>query len=114
MQIVLAENHRTRQPQPPHHFGIFGRNTILVKTAACRRPRARGIDQILQRNRNPVQWPAPFSVRDFDLRSPCLHQRRLGGHRDEGIQRGIEFLDPIQTSARHLERRHFLPPQTRG
>ena len=114
MQIVLAQNYRTRQPQPPHDFRIFGRDTVLVKAAGGRCARARSIDQIFYRNRNPVEWPPPFSARDLNLRSPSLRQRSLGSHRDESIQRGIEFLNAIQASASHLDRGNFLPPQARG
>ncbi len=114
MQIVLAQYHCACPPQSPHDFSVLSRYVVLQKPAGSGCPRARGIHQVFQSNRNPVQWPTPLSTRDFDLGSPSLRQRRLGGHRNEGIQRGVEFLNAIQASASHLDRRNFFPPQTRG
>jgi hypothetical protein len=30
MQIIFADNHCSRLPQPPHDFGILTRNAILI------------------------------------------------------------------------------------
>ena len=77
MQIVLSQNHRARLPQPPHHLRIFGGHAILVKRAGSGCTRARGIDQVLQCDRNAVQRPAPFPARNLNFRSPRLRQRRF-------------------------------------
>ena len=114
MQIVLTQNHspacRNRRTTSASSAGTRS----LKKRAGRRCARPRGIDQVFQSNRNPVQRPAPFPAQDFLFRSPRLCQRGLGAHCNKGIQRGIKFLDAIQTSASQFDRRNFLPPQPRS
>ena len=99
MQIVLAQNHRAGLPQPPHHFRIFGRHTILIKRAGSGRARARRIDQILQRNRNPVQRPAPLPARDF------ISAARASASADSAITVMKAFSDGFSFSMRSRQSR---------
>ncbi len=113
MQIVLAHNHRTGLPQPSHNFRIFSRNTVLKHRAGSGSACARGIDQVFQRDRNPVQRPAPHPTHDLSLCRPRLRQSRLASNGDKSIQHGVELLDSIQASPSQFNRRNFLAPKTR-
>ena len=58
--------------------------------------------------------PEALSAGEFDLRSPGLRQRRVAGHRDKSIERGIELRNAVQASSCHFDRRNVLPPQARA
>src|ERR1700691_4772231 len=90
MQIVFAENYRAGPPQPLNYFRVLGGNSMLENRAGRGFGRARGIDQVFQCDRNPMQRPTPFSAGDFDFGSLRLRQRRHGGHGDEGVEFMVE------------------------
>ena len=66
---------------------------------APRRADPRGHDQVLDRERHPVQPPPPRPP----LRRPRLgHQRRARPERDDGVDRRIDPLDPVERRRHHL------------
>ena len=61
-----------------------------------------------------MQWAAPVPLHDFFFCPLRLSQGKIGRDRDEGIQSGIEFLDPsrqsrVNSSGEILRRRRASP-----
>ena len=71
VQVVLANDDGTGLLEPANHLRIFHRNSVFVQRAARRRAHARGVNQILQRNRNAMQRAAPLATGDLRLGCAC-------------------------------------------
>ncbi len=100
VHVQLAEQHRARFAQPRDDRRIVGRDAVGVDGTRCRGADAGRVDVVLQRDRDAVQRPAIAAGSRFGVERPCLRQRRIGQHRDEGIDARIQPLDPLQVRAR--------------
>ncbi len=94
MQIVLSDDYGSDVSQSPDHIRVLLGNAIFKVRARRRRPDSRSVNDVLERNRNSVQWASPLSAPDRRLCCPRLGERALGGHRDERIQLRIQFFNP--------------------
>ena len=70
---------------------------------------AGGAEDVLERERHPVEHAAPPAGPDLRLRRTRLRQGVLGGRQQESIELGIKRLHAVDERLRQLDRRH-LPP----
>src|SRR5690349_369581 len=70
MHVGFADQYRARRLQSADHFRIFGGNAIFEDAASCGRSHSRRIEEVLQRDGNPMQWAAPFSTLNLGFGRP--------------------------------------------
>ena len=93
---------------------ILRRNAIGKNGTTGRCANAGGIEQILQSDRDPVQFPARSPTRNFHLRSFRIGERLVARDSNECVQRRIQPFDPRQAGLRELQRRNPARPQARS
>ena len=60
------------------------------------RPHAGHVLQVLDQHRHAGQWPRCVPAAEAPVEQACLRERLLGPQRHDGVQRGVEALDPIE------------------
>ena len=79
--LQLAQDHRAVGLEPRHHGGVLGRHVVAMDRHAGGGGNARGVAQILHRNRHAVQWPAPLACGDLAVGARGVGQGLLAGRR---------------------------------
>ena len=77
MQVLFSQENNPSVFQWPHDFSIFFRDAILEHSAGGGRADSGRIDEVLQRQRYPVQGPTPISMQDFFFGLVRLRERRV-------------------------------------
>ena len=103
MHVVLADDHRASQLQLFDNLGVLARNTLAVLVTAGSGANAGGVDVVLERDGDAVQRAAIVARCDLFFGLLCLCDREFGGHRDEGVQRGIQAVDAGEAFAREFD-----------
>jgi hypothetical protein len=103
-RVCLANDDGTRRAQPRNEQLVLGRNEIAQHGRALRRRQPRHIGKILDRNRQPMQWPAGAGViGGFSL----FHQLRPIAPGDDGVDVGVQRINPRQRVLHQLCRREL-------
>src|SRR5262245_10714034 len=109
MHVVLAKKHGSRRLQSAHDLGVFGWNAVFEHAARGGGSYAGGVEEVLERNWNSVKRPAPATSLNLGLRISRTGQRRLRGHGNERVQRGIDAVNSLEACLREIDGRHPLP-----
>lgn len=91
MRVQLAEEDRAGVTQLARDRPIRGRHVVGVDLCARRRSDAGGLVQILERNRDAVQWAPTLPRRELVRCAPRIGQRALGRHGDVGVHARIQL-----------------------
>ena len=111
MQIILAEDYRSRLPQPPNHVRILVWNAVLIQRTGRSGADPRGVDKILQCNRYAMQRPAPLPASNLSGCIPRLRQGGFSHDRNKRVECRIQSFDPLQAFLCNFNRRDLSPPQ---
>ena len=114
VQVGLAEHHGAGSGQTRNDRGIRVRNPAVVEFAATRREYPFGRDQILDRDRYPMQRSAVVTTGEFRVGSVCLLERQVRRHRDKRIEPCLEPLDPVEHQRRQCDRGELVGPDKRA
>ena len=93
IQIGLANEHGTRLAQCRDNGRVCARDVPLAHARSRRGRNAGDVDDVLDRNRDPVQRPAVAARGEFPIGRFRIAARLGGHHVDEGVQRRLEFVD---------------------
>ena len=88
-------------------FALGGRDMVLAELRVTGGRDAGGLDNVLQRVRDAVQWPAPAPSHQLALGGLCVGQRHLGCHPDKAVQFAVMGGDAVEQAPRHLDWRQF-------
>ncbi len=108
MHVELSEEHSPSHLEPADDFRILGWNAILEDIAGSRGANARGVHQVLERNRDSMERAFPASAIDFGFRGARLRQCGIRCDQDEGVQLGVELFDSGETCFGQLDRGDLL------
>ena len=95
-RLVLPTNHRAGVTQMCRDRCVGRGNAAFTQPRGRRRRDAGQVDQVLQRNRNPVKRPEVTSGGDRLVRGPRRHQRLVGHDRDEGVEARVQLADDVE------------------
>jgi len=79
-----------------------------------RGPHTRDLDQVLVRDREPVQQPGRLAARQRVVRRGGLGQRLVEGRGHDGVDDRVGLLDPLDVRGHDLARRHLAAAQQAG
>lgn len=99
----LADDDRTRPPQPRHGLGVPVGDVGCEVQHACRRPHACCRERILDRHGQPVERSADPTGPTLIIPLACLSERPLGIDRHDGPEVAVEGRDarpPVARRAR--------------
>ena len=114
MRRQLAQQHRAGFIKPGHGCSVEFWHVGLASAGMPGRADAGGAVDVLQRDRNAMQWAAVAAGHDFRLRRPGLLQRQFGGHQQIGVQLRIDRLDAVEECPGQLHRRKLPPLEQLG
>src|SRR5262249_43150872 len=97
IEIQFAEQHCAGCFEPASYFCIFGGNTIVEDSCGCSRTNARGVDIVLEGERNPVNWTEPSARLEAAVGFAGLIECRVRLSSNEGVQLRIELVDVGET-----------------
>jgi hypothetical protein len=100
--VRLADDDRSRAPQPFDNGRIVVRHVVGQHPRAGRRANAVGREKVLDRDRDAVQWAAIATCQDLALGFSRVVSCLLGEDGDEDIERVVERLDARQDTLRHF------------
>ena len=109
-QVGLAEDDRTRGPQPRHYRSIVVRNHVHTAGGTAEAlPASRGdeaavVDIVLDDHGHPVKRAARARTRVLDIQRG-RDRKCIGVHRDEGVVVALVARDPRQKRSGELNRR---------
>jgi hypothetical protein len=107
MQRELADQHGTGGAQARNHGRVRRRAMVPPQFRMAGGGKPGDVDDVLDRIGNAVQRPAPRSARDFGLRRLRFGQRALRRDQQEGVDRRIDVVDPLEQRLGQLDRRQF-------
>src|SRR5207247_8573898 len=113
VEVRFADEDRTRAGEPPRDFGILGRHAIVEYGACSRRADARGVDIVLEGNRDPVQRAAELAGTLLGIEQLRLGQRAVAGDGDERVDFWIVDVDAREAGAYKIRRCHAPGPDPR-
>src|SRR5260370_37548290 len=90
VQVLLADKDCACGLQLLYNVSIFGGNTVSEDCACGSASNSGGVDQVLQADRDSLQWAAPGAVRDFFFRQLGFLERRFCCDGAECVQGGVE------------------------
>lgn len=96
IHVELPQQNGSRLSQSANDESVFLRNSIRKNGAPTGGPDPSGVDQVFQRNGNPVERPAVASGEDFFLGRARLLCRLPGGDCDECVESWIQTLNALQ------------------
>src|SRR5688572_33409206 len=96
VQVQFAEDHRPGPLQPENDLGVLLGHAILEDAAGGCRQNASGVDVVLERDRDAMEWPARPAPPEFSLDLTGRSERLLAHDGDERVDRAIVSLDPRQ------------------
>ena len=99
-----------RMPRDDQRVGR--RHVIAVEPRSARRADAGRVDQILVRDRQPVQHAERAATCGLLVRARRVGQRAFGHQRDDGVDLGVDALDPRQMRRHDVAGGHLLAAQT--
>ena len=105
MEIRFADDDRAGGSEPPRHLGVFGRDAIVEHRARGGRSQARGVDVVLQRDRNAVERPPQSAGALFGVEHPGLGQSRFTCDGNEGVDLGVVHVDAREAGLHEVGRR---------
>ena len=108
VHVQLAQDHRPPVPQSADDLGVPGGDAILEDAAGRGGAHTRRIHQVLEGDRDSVQWPPRRAVPQAGLRLTRLGQGLLGRDRDEGVELRVQRFDAAQAGLGQLDGR-YLP-----
>ena len=114
MQVGFTYQNRTCFLQPPCHFGILLRNTIVKNCTGCSGTDTRGVDIVFQSDRNAVKRSAELAGELLRIEIPRLGNRLIPQNGDERIQLGVIGLDAGKAGFGELHRGHGPRSNTGG
>src|SRR4030095_726882 len=115
MQVLLAEQDSARSLQASYDLGVCRRNSVFEYLARQRSSYSCRIDVVLDSDGDAVERTAPFAPTHLAFGFPRRRPLLSGGHRDEGVDDGVQSIDPLQTGTRQLNWRDCLSAhQTAG
>src|SRR4029450_1914360 len=110
-RVLFTNDHGAGVFQSSNDFCVFSWNAVFEERAGARCLYAGCVDQILQADRNAVQWTTPITRADLIFRLARLGKRTFVHDCNERIDRWIELLDTCETSRRELNRRNLFAAQ---
>ena len=102
--LQLAQDHRARRFQSRHDGRVAGGNMFAMDRHAGGCRNARGVAEILHRDRHAVQPAARLARRSLGVEASGVLQRALGRHRGVAPELGIERRDAVEDRPSHLDR----------
>jgi hypothetical protein len=102
--VQLPENHGAGRSQPGDRGGVTGRDVLTEDLRTGRRPGAGHVDDVLDRDRHPLERPRRSRVR--------FGERLVGPDGDVGVQLGVG-LDPVEVVLHRLAWRQLARLQPR-
>ena len=97
----LAHQHRARLPQAHHRRGVGGGDVVSQDAGAGGGADARRLVEVFQGNGHAGQRPA-LAAGQGRVGGHRLRQGQVGRHRDEGVEGGLQPLQPLQSRLRQL------------
>jgi len=105
VRVRLPDHDGAGRTQPPHRLGVVARYVVAMERRAVGRAHARGVGQILDRDRDTVQRAARRTTCEL-VREAARVTARLGvADGDEGVERRIMRRDAGETRVDELDRR---------
>ena len=104
----LAHQHRSGRSQPCRAGGVLAGDVVLQDGGLAGGGDARGVDDVLQPDRDPVQRPDRTVAHDRGLGGAGFGHRTLPRYQNEGVQSAVQRVDPVEASLGQLHRRQFL------
>jgi hypothetical protein len=104
-QRGLAEYHCAGVAQTPDDLRVGGCGLRVATRAVCGHL-AGHVDHVLHRHGHSQQGTS-LACLEAGQRCVSVGERGFGAHRDEGVQRRVEPLDPRQEELGQLSRRHL-------
>ena len=105
--LQLAQDDRARLLQSRHDGRVRGGNVLAVNRHAGGGRHARGVAQILHRDRHAVQRAARLARSGLGVEARGVLQRTFGRHRGIALEPGIERLDAVENRPGRLDRRQL-------
>ena len=106
-ELDLAEHHRAGLFQPPHDGGVFAGAPVLQHHRAAGRGQALGGQQILERNRRPMQDAERRTRGALRIQRLGLRQGAFAEHGDVGAELAVVLRYAFQHGLRDATRREF-------
>ena len=104
MRGQFAEKHRASLGQGLCNGGIGLRDVIGKRPRMRRGSDSLGFDDVLKRDWNAVERPAPITCRYGPFGGAGVGERALGRDRDERMKPGLQLHDPIEMELGELDR----------
>ncbi len=111
VHVEFAEQDRPGVEQALHAGRVGFGNVILKEQRTAGGGHAGGPVQVLQRQGDAVQRPAPLASADLGLRQPGLLQGEIRGHRQVAVHQRVDPLDARQVRLGQLHGRDLLASQ---
>ncbi len=109
VQVGLADQHGPGRSETGNHGGVSIGAVAFTHARGGGRRQAADVDQVLHRDRDPVQRSAIDAGRQLVVGAVGLRARLLGHDRDERIQPPVHQLDPLQAVLGDRAGGHFAP-----
>ena len=110
----LADKDAPGFVEPGHKGRIGRRNMVGENSGVCGCRDAGGVDDVLERERNPVHRAAISPGADLGFGRLRLTHRVFGRERDEGLDLRVDRIDPAEKRLDKFDRRQFLASNQPG
>ena len=107
LQVRLSDDDRPRGDESLHGFRRLARRGFPQNAAARRGGVAFQVEQVLERNGDPVERPPVFSTGEFCIQPPRLFPGEFEGGSREGVDGGVQPLGSGDVGLDHLARLRF-------
>jgi hypothetical protein len=97
VHVELAEQNRAGVSQSAYDRGVLFGNPAREYSRPARRPDAGRLEEILDRDRDPVQRASMLPASDLVIGAGGFLSRTIGEHRDEAVELPVEPFDARNT-----------------
>jgi len=104
----FAHQHRAGGGQLLRTSGIGFRDVVLQEFGPTGRRYPFGVDDVLEANRDAVQWPRVTAGHDRPFGGTCISQCAFFGEVDKGVQLLVERVHTGEAGPGQLDRRELL------
>jgi hypothetical protein len=104
MKIRFTEENRAGSLQSTDDLSVFGRNPVFEQLARRSSANARGVEVVLQCDRNAVEGSSPNPAQLLLLHLTSDRQSLFPRCSNEGIQRGVVTVNSPEARLRQIDR----------